>query len=328
MQLGLGFWASKTLLSAIELQLFTELAAAPMSAEAIQERLRLHPRATRDFLDALVALEFLERDQGIYRNGAEADLFLDKKKETYVGGLLEMVNSRLYAFWGSLTEGLRSGQPQNEVKQGGGGDLFELLYADPQRLKSFLQGMTGLSRMSGKAIAAKFPWESCRSFVDVGAAQGAVAVELALAHPHLAGAGFDLPPVGPVFEEYVAAHGLSERVKFLPGDFMKDALPQAEVIVMGHILHDWDLEQKKMLLRKAFEALPAGGSLIVHESLIDDDRRKNAFGLLMSLNMLIETPGGFDFSGADCIGWMKEAGFKEARVEELGGPNAMVIAKK
>ncbi|HEX5035493.1 MAG TPA: methyltransferase, partial [bacterium] len=225
-------------------------------------------------------------------------------------------------------EALRSGQPQNEVKNAGGGDLFGALYADPQRLKSFLQGMTGLSRMSGRAIAAKFPWDRYRSFIDVGAAQGGVAVEVALAHSHLSGGGFDLPQVGPIFEEYAATHGLAQRLRFIAGDFMKDPLPKSEALIMGHILHDWDLEQKKMLLGKAFEALPAGGSLIVHEALIDDDRSQNAFGLMMSLNMLIETPGGFDFSGADCIGWMKEAGFKDAYVEALGGPDSMVVAIK
>ena len=97
---------------------------------------------------------------------------------------------------------------------------------------------------------------------------------------------------------------------------------------MGHILHDWDLNEKKMLLRKAHEALNTGGAVVVYESIIDDDRSKNAFGLLMSLNMLIETPGGFDYTGRDCIGWMKEAGFREARVEHLVGPESMVIGIK
>jgi hypothetical protein len=326
MTVGLGFWTSKTLLSAIELELFTLLAPSALSAETIQGKLSLHPRASRDFLDALVSLGFLERENGLYRNSAETDLFLDKKKPSYIGGILEMSNARLYAFWGSLTEALRSGKAQNESKQGG--DIFEVLYSDPERLKSFLQAMTGLSRLSGRAIAAKFPWQRYRHFIDVGAAQGAVPVELALAHPHLKGGGFDLPQVGPLFLDYVAAQGLSERLQFHPGNFMKDPLPKAEVLVMGHILHDWDLEQKRMLLAKAYEALPAGGALIVHEALIDDERRSNAFGLLMSLNMLIETPGGFDFSGADCIGWMKEAGFKEAHAEALGGPNGMVVGIK
>ena len=109
---------------------------------------------------------------------------------------------------------------------------------------------------------------------------------------------------------------------------MKDELPQADVVLMGHILHDWDLPTKKMLIQKAFNALPQGGAFVVYEAIIDDDRSKNAFGLMMSLNMLIETPGGFDYTGADCSGWMKEAGFTSTRVEPLVGPDSMVIGIK
>src|SRR5215212_1534049 len=137
MQVGLGFWASKTLLSAVELGLFTELAKGPMTAEAVGERLSLHTRSLRDFLDALVSLRLLERDDaGLYSNTPETDTFLDKAKPTYLGGMLEMANARLYGFWGSLTQGLRTGQPQNEVSRGGD-NLFEALYADPARLENF-----------------------------------------------------------------------------------------------------------------------------------------------------------------------------------------------
>jgi hypothetical protein len=327
MQLGLGFWASKTLLSAVELGLFTELAGGRMPAEAIGERLNLHPRSVRDFLDSLVSLRMLERDaEGLYGNTPETDIFLDRNKPSYIGGMLEMSSTRLYNFWGSLTEALRTGQPQNEGKSGG--NFFEALYADPSRLEDFLSAMTGLSLGSARAIAQKFPWSDYRTFIDVGGAQGGVPVQLALAHPHLSGGIFDLPVAGPVFEKYVAQHGLSDRLRFYPGDFFNDQLPSADVLVMGHILHDWNMEEKQILLKKAFDALPAGGALIVYEALIDDDRRQNTLGLLMSLNMLIETPGGFDYTGADCSRWMRAAGFRETRVEHLVGPDSMVIGFK
>jgi O-methyltransferase domain/Dimerisation domain len=327
MQVGLGFWAAKTLLSAVELRLFTELAKGPMSAEAIRERLRLHPRAVRDFLDALVSLKLLERDAaGLYGNTPEADTFLDRAKPTYIGGMLEMANTRLYPFWGSLTEALRTGRPQNEAQSGG--NFFEALYAEPERLEDFLSAMTGLSLGAARRIAEKFPWNDYRTFIDIGGAQGGVPVQVALAHPHLTGGIFDLPSVGPVFEKYVAQHGLSERLRFYPGDFFKDPLPSADVLVMGHILHDWDMEEKRVLLKKAYDALPRGGALIVFEALIDDERRANTLGLLMSLNMLIETPGGFDYTGADCCAWMREAGFSQTRVEHLVGPDSMVVGIK
>jgi O-methyltransferase domain/Dimerisation domain len=327
MRLGLGFWASKTLLSAVELGLFTALAQGSMPAETIGERLNLHPRGVRDFLDALVSLGILERSgEGLYGNTPEANMFLDRAKPAYIGGMLEMANTRLYPFWGSLTEALRTGRPQNEAKSGG--NFFETLYADPQRLEEFLSAMTGLSLGAARQIAQKFPWGDYRTFIDIGGAQGGVSVQVALAHSHLTGGIFDLPAVGPVFEKYVAQHGLQDRLRFYPGDFFNDQLPSADVLVMGHILHDWNMEEKRMLLKKAFDALPSGGALIVYEALIDDDRRENTLGLLMSLNMLIETPGGFDYTGADCTRWMREAGFRETRVEHLVGPDSMVIGIK
>jgi SAM-dependent methyltransferase len=326
MQLGIGFWASKTLLSAIELGLFTELARGPRDTETLRLQLGLHPRSARDFFDALVALGMLKRTGGRYANTPETALFLDRNKSSYVGGMLEMANARLYRFWGSLTEGLRTGKAQNEAKTGE--DFFGTLYADPKRLEGFLKAMTGLSLGSARAIAKKFPWKQFHTFADVGCAQGGVAVEIALAHKHVTGVGMDLPVVQPVFETYAKSRGVDGRLRFVAGDFFKESLPPADVIIMGHILHDWNLEEKMMLLRKAYNALPRKGALIVHEALIDDDRRTNAFGLLMSLNMLIETHGGFDFTGADCRTWMKDAGFSRTRVEPLAGPDGMVIGFK
>jgi hypothetical protein len=327
LQIGLSFWASKTLLSAVEMEVFTELAKHPEDLESLTGRLGLHPRSARDFFDALVALGFLERKDGVYSNTPSTDLFLDKKKPSYIGGMLEMANQRLFAHWNRLTTALRTGQPQGEVGPDGT-NTFAALYADPARLKTFLGAMTGVSRGANLAIAAKFPWAKYRTVVDAGPAQGDLLTQVALKNQHLLGIGFDLPEVGPIFEEYIEANGLSSRVQFQPGSFFTDPLPGAEVIMMGHILHDWDLDEKRMLIAKAYDALPKGGAFLVYDSLIDDDRRNNAFGLLMSLNMLIETPGGFDYTGADCIGWMKDAGFKEARVEHLVGPDSMVIGIK
>ena len=327
MQLGLGFWGSKTLLSACELGLFSELAAGPLTLQELSDRLQLHARCSRDFLDALVALKMLTREGDRYANTPETNTFLDRAKPTYMGGILEMANARLYPYWGSLTEALRTGELQNEAK-GGGESFFAALYADPERLEGFLKAMTGLSLGAAVAIAKKFPWGQYRTFVDIGTAQGGLPVQVALAHPHLAGTGFDLPVVGPIFNEYVSSHGLSDRIRFQPGDFFHDPLPSADVIVMGHILHDWNLDEKRRLIKKVFDALPEGGAFIVFESIIDDDRKENAFGLLMSLNMLIETPGGFDYCGADCSGWMRDAGFRETRVEHLIGPDSMVVGIK
>lgn len=326
LQTGLAFWASKTLLSAVEMEVFTELARRPESLESLTGRLGLHPRSSRDFLDALVALGFLERADGLYRNSASSDLFLDKHKPSYIGGMLEMANKRLYGHWNRLTVALRTGERQSE--EPGEEDVFAALYADPTRLKGFLRAMTGVSRGANLQIASKFPWAGYKTAADCGTAQGDLIVQVALKNPHLECLGFDLPEVAPIFEEYVEENGLAARVHFQAGNFFKDPLPNVDVIMMGHILHDWGLEEKKMLIRKAYDALPPGGAFIAYDAIIDDNREKNAFGLLMSLNMLVETPGGFDYTGAECTEWMKEAGFRETRVEHLVGPDSMVIGIK
>jgi O-methyltransferase domain/Dimerisation domain len=327
MQLGTAFWGAKTLLSAVELGIFSELAAAgTLDGEALRERIGIHPRGARDFFDALVALGMLERDEGRYANTPATELFLDRAKPSYIGDILEMTNARLYGTWGFLTEGLRTGLPQNEVNSDE--NLFEVLYADPVGMAQFARVMTATSADAARAIATKFPWQGRNNMIDIGCAEGAVPVQVALAHEHITGGGFDLPAIKPIFDTYVAGFGLGERLSFTAGDFFTDPLPQADVLVMGHILHDWDIDQKRLLLRKAYDALPESGALIVYDPIIDDERRSNAFNLLSSLNLLIVTSGGFEYTGADCRAWMQEAGFRESYVEHLTGPHSMVVGIK
>jgi hypothetical protein len=323
LRLGTSFWASRTLLAAVELGVFTELAQGALNESDLRRRLGLHERGARDFLDALVALRMLRKRHGLYRNAPACDAFLDRRKPAYIGGLLEMFSVRLYAHWSGLTEALRTGRPQSEAK--GGGEPFESLYADPRALRTFLSAMTGASMSASHGVARGFPWRRYRHFADIGCAQGGAAVRIAQTHPHLSGVGFDLPVVQPVFDEYVSGFGLDSRLKFVGGDFFRVPLPEAEVLLMVQILHDWDLERKQMLLAKARRALPPGGALIVVDAIIDPERRRNAFALLMSLNMLIETSGGFDYTAADLSGWMKSAGFRSVRTRALGGPYSMAI---
>jgi hypothetical protein len=326
LELGYAFRGAKALMSAVELGVFTALADGPLDGEALRRQLDLAERGTRDFFDALVALGLLHRDGGgRYANAAAADLHLDARKEGYVGGLFENLNAREYPLWATLTTALRTGRPQTGFERVA---HFVPLFADPQRLAFFVKAMTGASLAPAKALAAKFPWDGYETFVDVGTAQGCVPVQIALAHPHLTGAGFDLPILGATFERYVKERDLSGRIRFVPGDFFVDPLPAADVLIMGRVLHNWDLPRKRMLLQKAHAALPPGGALIVYERLIDDARRASSTGLLSSLNMLIMTDGGFDFTAADCIAWMRDAGFRDSRCEPLCDAHFMIAASK
>ena len=332
MQIGMGFFASKVLLSAVELQLFTMLANKPTTGRDIAKTLQLNGRGVEDFLDALVSLGLLERQglgaTALYSNSVQTARFLDRASPHYIGGILEMANARLYHSWGSLTEALRSGRPQSELKGTDGKDLFDALYADPRRLEAFVAAMAGSQLGNFAALAETFHFSKYRSMCDIGGASGALAMAVARRHPKVTCISFDLPPVTEVARRAIAAQGLSDRVVLQSGSFFDDPLPRADVITMGNILHDWGLDTKKMLIRNAYETLPEGGCLIAIENVIDDDRRRNTFGLLMSLNMLIETNDGFDYTHAQFRSWCLEAGFRATELKPLTGPTSAAIAYK
>ena len=331
LQTAFSFWSSKVLLTAVEFGLFTRLGTRRLTAPELGRELELHPRGTYDFFDALVAMGFLGREgdgpSGKYHNTEAGLLYLDQAGPRYVGGILVMLNARLFRFWNDLPHALRTGKPQNEVKHGQKG-MFEELYADVPKLEQFMGAMTGLSRINFEAFAEKFDFAPYRTLCDVGGATGLLSIEVARRHAHLKCTSFDLPPVEPIARKAIAAAGLSARVATASGDFFKDPLPRADVITMGMILHDWNLEKKLHLIRSAHAALPPGGALVAIEALIDDRRRENTFGLLMSLNMLIEFGDAFDYSGADFKGWCQEAGFTRFEVIPLAGPSSAAVAYK
>ena len=328
-----AFWPSKVLLSAIELGVFTHLEGGPRDNAGLAAAIGIRADRSPDFFDALVAMGFLERDGGgseaTYRNTAETALFLDRKKPSYVGGLPEMLNARLFGFWGGLTDALRTGRPQNETKDGGE-PVFATLYADEARLEQFLAGMAGLQAGNFAALAELFDFARHRSVVDVGGANGSLCRALARRHAHLKLTTYDLPSVAPVAPRENTRSELADRITVASGDFFTDALPNADVVVMGNVLHDWNEAGKLSLLRKAYDALPAGGALVAIENVIDDERRQNAFGLLMSLNMLIEfgADGGFDYTGAQFDAWSKSVGFTRTEIVPLTGPTSAAIAYK
>jgi SAM-dependent methyltransferase len=324
-EIAYAFWHSKALFAAVELDVLTKLAGGPLDLETLTARTGGHPRAARDFFDALVALGLLERDaDGRYSNTPESDCYLVRDGADYIGELLTHLDKRHYQNWSLLTHALVTGEPQSAL----GTETYTGFYADAGKRELFLNGMTAGSLLAARALARKFSWNHYRTFLDIGTAQGCLPVEIAGMHPHLRGGGFDLASVEPVFTDYVCAHGLSDRLQFYAGDFFVDPLPQADVLVMGRILHNWDASIRKMLLSKAYRAITPGGALVIYDPLIDDARGGSPHGLLSSLNMLIETAAGSEYTAAECKAWMMQAGFREIRIDPLGDMHTAVIGLK
>jgi len=329
LETGLCFWQSRALLVAVQHGVFTHLAAGPLTGEQIRAAAGWHPRGVHDLLDGLVAMGFLEREgsgaEAHYANTSETAAFLDRGSPQYLGGVLEMAGSRLFRFWADLDEAMLTGKPQNEIKYSGKG-VFDELYADPARLEQFMSAMEGLSRLGFEALARKFHFSRYRTLLDIGGGTALLSRCVAKEHPHLRCVSFDRPEVEPIAKRYIEADGLSGRVTTASGDFFRDPLPKADIVTMGMILHDWSLEKKIQLVRTARAALTDGGAFIAVEMIIDDERRKNIPGLMMSLHMLIEFGDAFDFTGADFARWSLDAGFRKTEVLHLVGPMSAAIA--
>ena len=336
MQIGMGFLASKVLLTAVKLGLFTLLAPEPLSGSEVKQRLGLgcSDRHVYDWLDTLVSLGFLQREglleRARYSNAPDTDLFLDKNKKSYMGGILEMANNRLYRFWDNLEDALRSGKIQNEGKdkEGGNMEFFAQLYADDAKLREFIDAMTGIQTGNFIALANKFDFSKYATMLDVGGADGWLSIQVCLHHKDIRCITFDLPPVEPLGKQKVAQFHLSERIEAVSGDLRKDTFPAAELITMGNILHGFDEATKQSIVQKAYDSLPEGGAFMAIENIIDNERRQNTFGLLMSLNMLIENADAFDYTADDFERWAKAAGFKRIELIPLTGATSAVVAYK
>lgn len=331
MQIGMGFWASKTLITGVNMGLFTLLAKEKLSAQDLSNQLKLHERSLYDFLDTLVALGFLKRsglrETAIYSNSEEANIFLDKEKPSYCGGILELANNRLYPNWNYLEDGLKTGLSYDQLNPESK-PLFEDVYSSSEKLNEFLRAMAGLQMGNFIALSNRFDFSNHNTLCDIGGAGGYLSAQVVMNNNHMNCISFDLPQVTPIATKNIESMGLNDKVATQSGDFFNEEFPNADVITMGNILHDWGTEDKKMLIQKAYDALPYDGALIVIENIIDDNRSENAFGLLMSLNMLIETSEGYDFSKADFEVLAGVIGFKDISIMHLTGPTSAIIAIK
>ncbi|MEU4742606.1 methyltransferase, partial [Actinosynnema sp. NPDC023658] len=323
LELAAGVRKARVLFVAAGLGVFTALAEGEASADELCARLGLHPGAVRDFLHALVALGLLERHAGRYRNSPVADAHLVPGRPGYLGGFLRFLDEVLHPAWDGLAESLRTGQPHNSAARDG--NPYSL-HHDPAERTSFLDAMDVLNAPAGARLA-RLDWSGYRSFVDVGGARGTLAVRLVEAHPRLTAAVFDLPEVEADFDRHVASSGLADAIRFVPGDFFTDPLPAADVLIFGHVLHNWPVERRRLLLRKAYEAVAPGGAVLVHDPMLDEANPRPA-AALAGLNMLVWSSGGSEYTPDECRRWMADAGFSPITATPLGPAGTLVVGHK
>ncbi|MFI9100414.1 methyltransferase [Streptomyces fildesensis] len=324
LRLGNAFCDAKALLTAVELDLFTQLAQAPggkATADEVKELLSLHGRGLSDFLDLLVALEVLERaDGGAYRNSSGTARHLVRGGDAYIGGFLLRSSRNLYPAWGRLEEALRTGKQQS-------GSDFEEVTKNQAILRQFVGSMDAFTNVLGAELVKAFDWSGFTSVLDVGGARGNLCSQIVRAQPHLAGHVFDLPAMAPLAAELATELGLTGKVEFHGGSFFDDPLPQAEVVVLGHVLHDWDPSQRSYLVHKAFDAVLPGGALLVYDRMLDDEP-EHAENLVISLDMLLVTDGGSEYPAAEITGYAEHAGFTGIEVTPLSDYDTLIVARK
>lgn len=330
MQLSSGFWAFKTLAAAHELDLFTHLSRnGGTTSKELAKRFGTAERPAEMLLTACAALGLLKKKAGRYQNSALAAQFLVRGKPYYFGGFIEMLDKRLYPAWGKLTEAIRTNRPTSwdPEKQG---SLFE--GEDPEMLAHFWEAMHSISSSTARALGAAVDLSRCKRLLDVGGGSGAFDIELCRRYRRLRATVYDLPHVVEIAASKIAQAGFGDRIQTAAGDFFTDASYPAghDAIVLSLIMHDWNEEEDRRILRKCYDALPSGGMVIICELLVNNEKTGPVPGALMSLNMLIETAGGRNYTAAEYTGWLSDTGFHKIRTVRFASPGAdgAVIARK
>ena len=324
-RLNSAFAQSRILSSAVDVGLFELLDQAPADAEAVATRLGLDPRLVPDFLRALTALGLVERVEDAYRNSPRAAACLVPGRPYYLGASVRATAARHYAAWARLTDALRGTAPADE---GRGPDAFARLYEQPDLARRFLAHMDSAHALVGPQLAEVVDWSKYASFVDVGGARGHIASVLVQSHPHLTGAVFELPAVEPFFHEYAAETGTADKLEFHGGDFFTDPLPQADVLIYGHVLHDWTAPRRAFLLELAFNTLRPGGALVVYDQMLDDE--EPALGAALGSLQVALATGGSEYLVAEGRAQVEEAGFmiEDGRRIRTTGNDYVLVAVK
>jgi 3-hydroxy-5-methyl-1-naphthoate 3-O-methyltransferase len=329
MQLATAFWAFKTLSTAVEFDLFSRLGKTPMNAAELATAYSIDERPAEMLLTGCASLGLLTKHNGRYANSELAENFLTKDARYYFGGFVTMLDRRLYAGWDKLPQAMRSNRPTtwDPAKQK---SLFE--GADPEMMATFWQAMHSLSIFTARELGRAIDFRRFRSLMDVGGGSAAFDIELCRMYPELSATVYDLPFVAGIAQKNIQDAGLAGRIRVHGGDFFGDTAYPAghDVILLSMIMHDWSEADDKAILRKCFAALPPGGAVVISELLVNDEKTGPPPAALMSLNMLVETVGGRNYTPAEYRSWLEEIGFRDVQVVwfEAAGANGAVVGYK
>jgi O-methyltransferase domain/Dimerisation domain len=329
MDIVCGYITAQALITSCNLGVFEALSDGPLTAADLAQRIAIHPVGCRRLLGMLVKLELVTRDGERYAN-SEVGAFCTSKADVNLSAVAGFGNP-FYHMYEFLPDALREYSPRWQQAVGAtSADVFAAMYEDPARLRQFAYFMNALSIPQGQLIADSYDFSSHRCIMDIAGGPGGQAVQIGLKHPHLRGIISDMPPVCAIATEYIQRCGLSDRFTAVPADLFEGPYPAgADVIVLGHILHDWNDQHCRTILRNCAAALPARGVLLVSESVLEPDYSGSMFGLVKDLTMLVASePDSRERTEAEYRALLDEAGFDVTDVIRLDAPRDLLVARK
>jgi acetylserotonin O-methyltransferase len=317
-----AFRRSKTMFTAVSLGIFDQLHDRACTAAEVAAALAADTGAVERLLDGCAGLGLLVKDGSEYRNSAAAGTYLRRGSPHTLSGYVLYSDRALYRLWGSLEDAVREGTHRWGAVFGGKDALFANFFATDDAKREFLAGMHGVGLLSSQSIVASFDLSRFRRLVDLGGGTGHLAVAAVDRYPHLRAAVFDLPEVGAITRGYVA-----DRAEVLAGDFFTDPLPEADLYVLGRILHDWPADKITLLLENIFNSLLSGGAVLIAEKLLYEDKSGPLPALLQSLNMLVCTKGR-ERTLSEYQELLYSAGFTHVEGRRTGTPLDAILAVK
>jgi hypothetical protein len=345
-----GFWVSKTLMTAIELEVFTKLSANNdngVDINQLQNILEMDMRPTEVFTTALVSLGLLKiiesnattsvgsidfNNNKRYSNSELADTFLVKGKPSYMVYFITMFYKRLYKSWNKLSVSLKTNKPIAEKEGGDAEAMFNQSRSTQsiEQIQKFTHSMFGISVGPAIALTKVFNFSKHKKMMDIGGGSGVYAIQVVKDNPNMTAIVLDLEPVCQVADQYIKQFNLQQKISTKPLDFFKEEFPKdCDVAFLSHIIHDYDEEKCKLLLKNIYDSLPhENGIILISEWLLNDKKTGPIPAALMGLNMMIETSGGRNYSFAEISKMLSGVGFLDIEKRSLAGPAEIIIGHK